>query len=208
MVVRAMRKTQLVIYGLGGGFEGVLTLFTGDRAEIVGCIDRNAELGVFRGDFARLINEAFPESALYLFDTFEGFDGRDIAADRQYDLSKINAAAIKELVKDTSVQTVLSRMPFPEKCVVKKGYFPDTTEGMGENVRFAFVSIDADLYTPILEGLKYFYPRMARMGMIFVHDYGFSGVGAGRAVDEFCGAAGIIPIPVADEFHSVMIVRH
>ena len=58
MVVRAMRKTQLVIYGLGGGFEGVLTLFTGDRAEIVGCIDRNAELGVFRGDFARLINEA------------------------------------------------------------------------------------------------------------------------------------------------------
>ena len=32
-----------------------------------------AELGVYRGDFAKEINRVFPERKLYLFDTFEGF---------------------------------------------------------------------------------------------------------------------------------------
>lgn len=166
-----------------------------------------AELGVFRGDFARLINEAFPESTLYLFDTFEGFDDRDVAADGQFNLSVESSTALYEKLKDTSVQTVLDKMPFPEKCVVRKGYFPDTAEGMPEDARFAFVSIDADLYTPILKGLEYFYPRMERLGMILVHDYGVAGIGAGQAVDEFCKSNGIIPIPVADEYRSAMIVR-
>ena len=98
-----------------------------------------AELGVFRGDFARLMNEAFPESALYLFDTFEGFDERDIEADQQYDLSQTGSAALNEKLKDTSVQIVLDKMPFPERCIVKKGYFPDTTEGMPEEDRKSVV---------------------------------------------------------------------
>ena len=74
------------------------------------------------------MNEAFPESALYLFDTFEGFDERDIETDQQYDLSQTGSAALNEKLKDTSVQIVLDKMPFPERCIVKKGYFPDTTE--------------------------------------------------------------------------------
>jgi O-methyltransferase len=37
-----------------------------------------AELGVFRGDFAKFINMSFPDRKLYLFDTFEGFDKKDI----------------------------------------------------------------------------------------------------------------------------------
>ena len=97
-----------------------------------------AELGVFRGDFARLMNEAFPESALYLFDTFEGFDERDIETDQQYDLSQTSSAALNEKLKDTSVQIVLDKMPFPERCNVKKGYFPDTSEGVPGDIRFAF----------------------------------------------------------------------
>jgi O-methyltransferase len=41
-----------------------------------------AELGVFRGDFAARINSVFPERKLYLFDTFAGFDERDIAREK------------------------------------------------------------------------------------------------------------------------------
>lgn len=36
-----------------------------------------AELGVYKGDFSRIINVNFPKKTLYLFDTFEGFDDRD-----------------------------------------------------------------------------------------------------------------------------------
>ena len=38
-----------------------------------------AEGGVFEGYFAKRINAAFPDRKLYLFDTFEGFDNRDIS---------------------------------------------------------------------------------------------------------------------------------
>ena len=55
--------------------------------------------------------------------------------------------------------------------------------------KFAFVSIDCDIYEPILEGLNFFWPRTVPGGMIFIHDYS-SGYwpGATRAVDEFCRA--------------------
>src|SRR6185436_15032608 len=36
-----------------------------------------AELGVYKGKFARYINQYFPNKTLYLFDTFMGFDERD-----------------------------------------------------------------------------------------------------------------------------------
>ena len=42
-----------------------------------------AEGGVFRGDFAKYINKVFPDSKLYLFDTFEGFDSRDVDSFRR-----------------------------------------------------------------------------------------------------------------------------
>lgn len=38
---------------------------------ISGCV---AEVGVFQGEFASVINKNFPDRKLYLFDTFEGFD--------------------------------------------------------------------------------------------------------------------------------------
>ncbi|EAL6990481.1 methyltransferase, partial [Campylobacter jejuni] len=37
-----------------------------------------AELGVWRGETARYINEYFKDDIFYLLDTFEGFDEKDI----------------------------------------------------------------------------------------------------------------------------------
>src|ERR1022692_3821606 len=42
-----------------------------------------AELGVYKGKFARYINQYFPKRSLYLFDTFEGFDNRDVVAEKE-----------------------------------------------------------------------------------------------------------------------------
>ena len=38
--------------------------------------------------------------------------------------------------------------------------------------KFAFVSLDTDLYKPTLAGLEFFWPRMSKGGFIFIHDFG------------------------------------
>lgn len=118
-----------------------------------------AEGGVFQGEFAKEINRCFPESSLYLFDTFEGFDVRDIKTEHAngYSIEKEQHLSI------TSEELVLSKLPYREKAIIRKGYFPETAEGL-ENLTFRFVNLDFDLYNPILEGLRFFYPRMIRGG--------------------------------------------
>lgn len=119
-----------------------------------------AELGVWRGDFARIINQAFLDRTLYLFDTFQGFDKRDLQQD-DYQMGQD--------FSETSPEMVLSRMPHPERCILKPGYFPESLDGLED--QFCFVSLDPDLLQPALAGLRYFYTRLVKGGYIFLHDY-------------------------------------
>ncbi|MDR2361603.1 MAG: hypothetical protein LBD91_02625 [Prevotellaceae bacterium] len=57
--------------------------------DIEGCV---AEGGVFQGEFAKEINRIFPTKKLYLFDTFSGFDERDVYVERQHQYSKYGEA--------------------------------------------------------------------------------------------------------------------
>jgi O-methyltransferase len=125
------------------------------------------ELGVFQGDFAKHINIFFPDRTLYLFDTFEGFSETDIEKEKEVGTKR--AFERSYTYSGTSVELVMGKMKHPDNCVVRKGYFPETAEGLEE--RFAFVSLDADLYQPMREGLRYFYPRLTKGGYIFVHDF-------------------------------------
>ena len=139
-----------------------------------------AELGVYRGELAAILNRLFPDRTLYLFDTFEGFSDNDLSDGQE----KKHSQAVAGDFKDTTIEMVLSRMSQPERVVVRKGYFPATTEGLEDT--FAFVSLDVDLYKPTFAGLNYFYPRLAKGGSIFIHDYNnrrYKGVRS--AVDEF-----------------------
>ncbi|MDR2564224.1 MAG: TylF/MycF family methyltransferase, partial [Prevotellaceae bacterium] len=151
-----------------------------------------AELGVYRGDFAEKINKAFPDRKLYLFDTFEDFDEKDIEKEDQEGYSKERHDFSK-----TNEKIVLKRMKFPENCIIKKGYFPETAKDIDNN--FVFVSIDADLYEPIYQGLQFFYPRLVKGGYIFVHDYNESRYpGAKAAVKKFCKETDISFFPLSD----------
>ncbi len=125
-----------------------------------------AELGVYQGDIAWQLNALFPDRQLLLFDTFEGFDRKDVQIEMEGNYSK----AAEKNFSDTSVEYVRSRLPFPQNALFYPGYFPKTTKGIPERW-FAFVSLDADLYAPIQAGLKYFYPRLSSGGMILLHDY-------------------------------------
>ncbi|MCM1153902.1 MAG: macrocin-O-methyltransferase [Roseburia sp.] len=114
---------------------------------IQGCV---AEAGVFQGEFAQIINESFPDRKLYLFDTFEGFDKRDIIYEEENNFSNATAGHLSI----TSETLVLNKMKYPEKCIIKKGYFPESAKGIAES--FCYVNVDMDLYKPTLEALRFF----------------------------------------------------
>lgn len=160
-----------------------------------------AELGVYKGDFAKCIHEAFPDRVLYLFDTFEGFSSKDVVIE-----NKNNFSTGTQNFADTNIELVLGKMKNRNNCIVKKGYFPDSIDGLEE--AFAFVSIDTDLYKPIYDGLQYFYPRLSKGGYIFVHDYNNSYYkGAKQAVMEYCNEMGINFVPISDAWGSVVIAK-
>lgn len=161
-----------------------------------------AELGVYQGEFASNIQRFFPNRKLFLFDTFEGFADADVALEAQKGYSK---AVVGDL-DSTSIDLVLSKMSQPEMCLIKKGFFPQTAEGL-ENERFAFVSLDVDLYAPTLEGLRYFYPRLAQGGLIFLDDYfneRYSGVR--RALADYEKEVPLHYAPLGDAY-TLMIIK-
>lgn len=162
-----------------------------------------AEAGVFQGDFAKLINRYFPEKNLYLFDTFTGFDERDIEAEDGYEQDPERG----EHFKQTSVDLVMSKMVHPEKVIIKQGYVPETFEGVEE--QFCFVNLDMDLYQPTLAALKWFWPRMVDGGVILIHDY-FDETGTfpnlKKAVIRFTEENHINSIPIGDDL-SIALVK-
>lgn len=151
-----------------------------------------AEVGVYRGDFAQYINAFFPEKTLYLMDTFEGFAQQDIVSD------SMSAELGAGHFANTSVELVYSKMPHKHNCVIKQGWFPETAAGLEEE-EFCFVSLDTDLYAPILSGLEFFYPRLVKGGAILVDDYFSKGYdGVKKAVDLFCARENIVFTPIGD----------
>jgi hypothetical protein len=164
-----------------------------------------AECGVFQGEFAKEINRVFSEKKLYLFDTFEGFSEKDI------DIEKRNQFSVygKGFLNITSEDLVLKKLPHPENVIIRKGYFPETTEGIEDT--FCFVNLDFDLYKPTLAGLEYFYPRMGGGGgnIILIHDYfndGYKGVK--QAVQDFAKTLGhpLRLLPIGDGMSICVVV--
>ncbi len=154
-----------------------------------------AEAGVYYGDFAKWINTYFPKRMLHLFDTFEGFDKRDIAVETAQGFS----AEKEGHLSGPSISSVMNKMPHPEQCKVYKGYFPDTAREIDR--KFCFVNLDMDLYLPTYNGLHFFQGKMTERGIILVHDYYTEGYkGAKAAVDDFCRECDekIIRYPIGD----------
>ena len=163
-----------------------------------------AELGVFRGDFAALMNAAFPDRPLHLFDTFEGFSEQDVALERELALSRAKAGDFA----DTSLALVREKLPYPAQAKFYKGYFPGTFSPC-EDKTFAFVSIDADLYAPTAAALPLFFDRLSTGGVLLIHDVNSTQfTGAGKAVREFCKERGIFFMPVCDLHGSVVLRKN
>jgi O-methyltransferase len=168
----------------------VMAILTLERESVPGSF---AELGVHQGATSELIHRTAPDRTLYLFDTFEGFPEE-------------NLERKDERFKDTSAELVRRRLGNSGKVVIRKGLFPETAKGL-EHERFALVMLDADLYQSTLDGLAFFYPRMAPGGYIFAHDYNSteSDRGVSRAVREFMAGKPEHWIEIPDIFGTALM---
>lgn len=163
---------------------GTLELLCRRLADVPGAA---AELGVYRGQFARCLNRLLPDRTLYLFDSFQGFDNAAGAGE-----------AIQAAHEKTTAEQVLAVMPNPERVVLKPGFFPESLDGLEET--FCFVSLDVDFEPATLAGLRYFWPRLSNGGYLMLHDWGNPSLpGPAKALERYEAEVGewlpAVPIP-------------
>jgi O-methyltransferase len=82
-----------------------------------------------------------------------------------------------------SVRQLLSE--FGSTIEIRQGWIPETFVGL-EDMHYAFVHIDVDLYQSALDCCQYFYDRLAPGGVMVFDEYCFPAArGEKDAVDEF-----------------------
>lgn len=159
-----------------------------------------AELGVFRGTTAKLFRELAPERELYLLDTFEGFAAEDVAREGTQGKGQRGAWA-------ASLDGVKSYVGESPHTHYIKGRFPETAKAIPAHTRFALVHLDADLYAPQIEGLRFFYPRTIKSGAIIIHDCNNPFTGSRKALDEFFADKPETPVFIPDKSGSAVVIR-
>lgn len=158
-----------------------------------------AECGVFLGGFSEYINKYFNDRKLYMFDTFEGFDEKDLNIENKLGIITISDKKDNCFVSSNyTINAVLNRMKYPDKCEIRKGWFPETANDIIDS--FCFVNLDMDLYKPMYEGLMFFYDKMTTGGVILLHDYYGGYLGVKKAVSDFENDNNItlVKLPIGD----------
>lgn len=153
-----------------------------------------AEVGVFKGEMSRFLARFCGERNFYLFDTFSGFPEEHLEG-RRDDTRFRNSgeAGIRAHFKDR-----------PNVKIVK-GLVPDTLQAAADE-RFAFVLLDLDLYSPTLDSLRFFYPRLERGAYLVLHDFNSpeSERAISRAVKAFFADKPELPIEIGDAWGSIL----
>lgn len=192
-----LTDSMLVERDLGGDYVRLATLELLCRKleDVPGAA---AELGVYKGFFARCINTLLPERTLYLFDSFEGFCADDAPSE-----------AFQAAHRNTAAEKVLAIMPHPESVIMKPGFFPESLGGLEE--RFCLVSLDVDFQRTTLEGLRYFYPRLNKGGYLMLHDWGnpsLPGVAQALAAYEAEIRTRLPAVPLCDVGGTLVLCKH
>jgi len=166
------------------------------------------ECGVWRGGSSMAAALAFKELGdesreLWLYDTYEGMSA---PTDEDVDVAGKAANdkfAQRQLTEDSSewcrspldgVQRNLGSTGYPmDKVHFVKGKVEDTIPGDMPAGPVAILRLDTDWYESTRHELRYFYPSLARSGVLILDDYGHW-QGARKAVDEYFAAHGIRPL--------------
>ncbi len=137
---------------------------------------RKAECGVLLGfsalltnQIARMRNKSWTGENYHLIDSFEGLSQPELK-DAIYSGNQSPRASHDAghfAVPLINVQDNLSSFP---KLSFHKGWIPEIFSSLPED-KWSYVHIDVDLYRPTLNSLEYFFPRMAKGGVIINDDY-------------------------------------
>jgi O-methyltransferase len=161
-----------------------------------------AELGVYKGETARIIHHMLPDRRLFLFDTFEGLPHQVVREDCD---GTVRAQTVK--FDDTTPEQVLKHIDGNEAIDIRVGIFPHTAHDLtSEN--FAFVHIDADLYQSTIDALNFFYPLLSPGGTLIVHDYNHNWEGVTKAVNEFSTSIPEYFVEIPDQLGSVVLIKN
>jgi hypothetical protein len=132
-----------------------------------------AEIGVYKGNTAKLMRLTIPEKTLYLYDTFTGL----VNSDPSIDVHKDGEFC------DTSFEAV-SRLIGFSLVVYRVGKFPDTFTQRYQ--KFSFVHSDTDTYIGTRKTLELIIPRLSTGGILIFDDYEWPNCpGVKKAIDEF-----------------------
>lgn len=161
-----------------------------------------AEVGVGEGAFAAVLNRLFPDRSLFLYDTFTGFDTRDVEVENQLGLhGELYPTPARE------VEAVLDMLPHADRAEVRVGWFPESA-AVDDQESFCLVNVDVGLYQPTRAALEWFWPRLEPGGFLLVTDYGTSHTpGVARAVREFADARGVTPVVLPDNSVTAVFAR-
>lgn len=160
-----------------------------------------AEVGVYKGNSRSVLLHYAKKTnrMVYLFDTFEGFDLKDLVGvdnNKKVEFQNNSLSNVKKFLGNDHVS-------------YEVGYFPDTFIMERHNRKYAVLSFDVDLYEPMKNCLEYFSPLLSVGGIIFIHDYSSCHWnGAKKAVDEFCVLNNIFPVLLPDKSGSVIIRKN
>lgn len=180
------------------------------RMERMGIAGAAADLGAYRGDLSWQLNALMPERKLYLFDTFTGYDARDIEKEQELCLSDARAGDYSLSSRELAnlKERILSRMPYRENVEIRAGWFPETAFDL-EDERYALVHIDTGLYQPTYAGIQYFFPRLSRGGVLVVSGYEHGkSMAVRQAIDDLEETYGAFLITPVSDPEGTIIITH
>ena len=163
-----------------------------------------AEVGVYRGITAKFLHSLAPGKKLYLFDTFDGFDRLDVAAEA----SETGRRQTAGQFSDTSLEQVKRFVGTDRNVIYRRGRFPETALDLPVGTAFSLVHFDADLYEPARSFCEFFYPRMTPGGVMIFHDYNSGFVGVRKAVDAFFMDKPEGTIQVPDKSGTAVVIKN
>lgn len=141
------------------------------------------EIGCWRGLSAYQIAHHIKNKGIpfMIFDSFEG-----LSEIRQSD-KQFNRIQNDNSVRDQfrcSLETVQKNLKEFNFVRYYKGWVPERFNEV-KNRTFSFVHIDVDLFQPIYDSFKFFYPRLQKNGIMVFDDYGsMQFPGAKKAIDK------------------------
>ena len=136
---------------------------------------RAVECGVYTGSsLIACASLAADIGASYKIIGLDTFSGLPPLSEKDKDFAPEGAPYLKrQFFNDTSIDVVQEKINtagLSKGIELIQGLFTTTLPLLLEN-KHHFVNIDCDLYEPHIECLEYFYPRMAKGGVIFFDDY-------------------------------------